>query len=141
MGSTHNNKKTYPQIGRMMGFVKPEEVHIACEKVMLVQRDNGDRKNRKHARLKYTVDDMGVDTFRSKVEEIWGKSFTPAKPFHFDSNTDRWGWIKDDQGKNHYTFFIENGRIEDTAAFQMKTGLRDIAAFLEKEDKGAEFRL
>ncbi|SPO03214.1 probable sulfite reductase (NADPH) [Cephalotrichum gorgonifer] len=136
MGATHNNKKTYPQVGRMLGFVTPDQVHIACEKVMLVQRDFGDRKNRKHARLKYTIDDMGVDEFRSKVENLWGQSFAKERPFHFESNVDTFGWLKDETGMNHFTFFIENGRIEDTADFQMKTGLREIA----KVHKG-EFRL
>ncbi|RYO82533.1 hypothetical protein DL762_006556 [Monosporascus cannonballus] len=136
MGATHNNKKTYPQTGRMMGFCTAEDVHIACEKIMLVQRDHGDRKNRKHARLKYTMDDMGVDVFRSKVEELWGKAFEKERPFHFESNIDAFGWQKDETGMNHFTFFIENGRIEDTADFQMKTGLREIA----KAHKG-EFRL
>lgn len=136
MGATHNNKKTYPQTGRMMGYCKTEDVHIACEKIMLVQRDHGDRKNRKHARLKYTIDDLGVDVFRSKVEEIWGQKFEPERPFEFKSNVDTFGWVKDETGLNHFTFFIENGRIEDTPEFQMKTGLREIA----KVHKG-EFRL
>ncbi|ROW08031.1 hypothetical protein VPNG_06084 [Cytospora leucostoma] len=136
MGATHNNKKTYPQLGRMLGYVAKEDVRDACEKVMLVQRDHGDRKNRKHARLKYTVDDMSVEGFKSKVEEYWGKQYTAPKPFKFESNADTFGWLKDETGKNHFTFFIENGRIEDTAEFQMKTGLREIA----KVHKG-EFRL
>ena len=136
MGATHNNKKTYPQTGRMMGYVKAEEAHIACEKIMLVQRDHGDRKNRKHARLKYTIDDLGLDVFRSKVEAMWGRAFEPERPFHFKSNIDTFGWQKDENGLNHFTFFIENGRIEDTAEFQMKTGLREVA----KVHKG-EFRL
>lgn len=136
MGVTHNNKKTYPRTGSMMGFVGVDEIHTVCEKVMLVQRDNGDRKNRKHARLKYTIDDMGVDVFRNSVEELWGKKFKEAKPFHFESNVDTFGWQKDENDKNHFTFFIENGRIEDTPKFPMKTGLREIA----KVHKG-EFRL
>ena len=86
MGATHNMKKTYPQLGRMFGYCDKEDVHIVAEKIMLVQRDNGDRKNRKHARLKYTIDDMGVDAFKGKVEELWGKQFDEPKPFHFDSN-------------------------------------------------------
>ncbi|XWW95741.1 hypothetical protein V2A60_003708 [Cordyceps javanica] len=136
MGATHNNKKTYPQTGRMFGYCKTEDVHIACEKIMLVQRDHGDRKNRKHARLKYTIDDMGVDVFRGKVEELWGKQFEAERPFEFKSNVDTFGWVKDETGLNHFTFFIENGRIEDTPEFRMKTGLREIA----KVHKG-EFRL
>jgi len=136
MGVTHNNKKTYPRTGSDMGYVSKDEIHTVCEKIMLVQRDNGDRKNRKHARLKYTIDDMGVDVFRSKVEDLWGKKFQAQKPFHFKSNVDTFGWQKDEHGLNHFTFFIENGRIEDTADFRMRTGLREIA----KVHKG-EFRL
>lgn len=136
MGVTHSMKKTYPRTGSMMGFVSADEVHIACEKIMLVQRDNGDRTNRKHARLKYTVDTMGVDNFRSEVEKYWGKKFDQERPFKFDSNIDTFGWQKDENGRNHFTMFIENGRIEDTADFPMKTGLLEIA----KMDKG-EFRL
>ncbi|KAH5080016.1 assimilatory sulfite reductase [Parastagonospora nodorum] len=136
MGVTHNNKKTYPRTGSMFGYVSNEDVHIACEKIMLVQRDHGDRKNRKHARLKYTIDDMGIDVFRGKVEELWGQKFADPKPFKFESNVDTFGWQKDENGLSHFTFFIENGRIEDTADFPMKTGLIEVA----KAHKG-EFRL
>ncbi|KAJ5102008.1 hypothetical protein NUU61_004230 [Penicillium alfredii] len=138
MGSTHNNKKTYPQTGRMFGYFPADKVHIACEKIMLVQRDHGDRQNRKHARLKYTIDDMGVDVFRGKVEELLpeGLRFAEPRPFKFDSNVDTIGWQKDEKGLNHFTFFIENGRIEDTADFTMRTGLRELAQL----NKG-EFRL
>ncbi|KAK5998110.1 Sulfite reductase subunit beta [Cladobotryum mycophilum] len=136
MGATHNNKKTYPQTGRMFGYCSKDQVHLVCEKIMLVQRDNGDRKNRKHARLKYTIDDMGVDVFRGKVEELWGQKFEKENAFEFKSNIDTFGWQKDETGMNHFTFFIENGRVEDTPEFQMKTGLREIA----KAHKG-EFRL
>ncbi|KAF2866239.1 hypothetical protein BDV95DRAFT_505054 [Massariosphaeria phaeospora] len=136
MGVTHNNKKTYPRTGSMFGYVTTDQVHIACEKIMLVQRDNGDRTNRKHARLKYTIDDMGVDVFRGKVEELWGQKFADPKPFKFESNIDTFGWQKDENGLNHFTFFIENGRIEDTAEFPMKSGLIEVA----KLQRG-EFRL
>ena len=136
MGVTHNNKKTYPRTGSMLGYVPVAQVHIVCEKIMLVQRDNGDRTNRKHARLKYTIDDMGVDVFRGKVEDLLEFKFEPPKPFKFLSNIDTFGWQRDETGLNHFTMFIENGRVEDTATFQMKTGLREIA----KVHKG-EFRL
>jgi len=138
MGVTHNNKKTYPRTGSMFGYVSTDQVHLVCEKIMLVQRDNGDRKNRKHARLKYTIDDMGIDVFRGKVEELWGQQFADPKPFKFDSNVDTFGWLKDEHGLNHFTFFIENGRIEDTADFPMKSGLVELSKTLK--DK-AEYRL
>ncbi|OKL57655.1 Sulfite reductase [Talaromyces atroroseus] len=138
MGVTHNNKKTYPRTGSMFGYIPVDQTHIVCEKIMLVQRDHGDRKNRKHARLKYTIDDMGVEVFKSKVEEILpdGLRFAEPRPFKFASNVDTFGWQKDEKGLNHFTFFIENGRIEDTADFSMRTGLRELA----KLGKG-EFRL
>ncbi|PNP41242.1 hypothetical protein TGAMA5MH_07113 [Trichoderma gamsii] len=136
MGATHNNKKTYPQLGRMFGFVPKDQIHLACEKIMLVQRDFGDRKNRKHARLKYTIDDMGVEVFKGKVEALWGQKFDTPRAFEFKSNVDIFGWQRDELGVNHFTFFIENGRIEDTPDFRMKTGLREIA----KVHKG-DFRL
>ena len=136
MGVTHNNKKTYPRTGSMMGYASAEKIHFVCEKIMLVQRDNGDRTNRKHARLKYTIDDLGVENFRAKVEDLLGYQFEEPRPFEFKSNIDTFGWQRDEFGMNHFTFFIENGRIEDTADFPMKTGLREIA----KVHKG-EFRL
>ncbi|KAK6596087.1 sulfite reductase hemoprotein [Botrytis cinerea] len=114
MGVTHNNKKTYPRTGSNLGYVSKEQAHIACEKVMLVQRDHGDRQGRR----------------------IMGQKFEKAKPFKFQSNIDTFGWVKDETGLNHFTLFIENGRIEDTADFPMKTGLREVA----KVHKG-EFRL
>ncbi|KAK0307037.1 Sulfite reductase [NADPH] subunit beta [Friedmanniomyces endolithicus] len=136
MGVTHNMKKTYPQVGRMFGYVDKDTVHVACEKIMFVQRDNGNRQNRKHARLKYTIDDMGLDVFKAEVEKLWGDKFGEPKQFHFDSNIDTFGWQKDEKGMHHFTMFIENGRIEDTADFPMKTGLKEIA----KVHKG-DFRL
>ncbi|KAF1955795.1 thiamine diphosphate-binding protein [Byssothecium circinans] len=138
MGVTHNNKKTYPRTGSMFGYVPTDQAHIVCEKIMLVQRDNGDRKNRKHARLKYTIDDMGIDVFRGKVEELWGQQFADPKTFKFDSNIDTFGWQKDENNLNHFTFFIENGRIEDTADFPMKTGLVALSKILKGK---AEYRL
>lgn len=139
MGVTHNNKKTYPRTGYMMGYVPADKAHLVCEKIMLVQRDFGDRKNRKHARLKYTMDDMGNEVFKGKVQELLDPldiKFEAPKPFKFKSNIDTFGWQRDEKGLNHFTFFIENGRVEDTSEFLMRTGLREIA----KVHKG-EFRL
>lgn len=138
MGSTHNNKKTYPQTGRMFGYIPADKAHIVSEKIMLVQRDHGDRQNRKHARLKYTIDDMTVPIFKEKVEALLpdGLRFEEPRPFKFASNVDTFGWQKDEKNFNHFTFFIENGRIEDTADFPMRTGIRELA----KLNKG-EFRL
>lgn len=138
MGTTHNNKKTYPRLGTVMAFCKPEEVNKVAEAIMICQRDHGDRKERKHARLKYTVDTYGVPFFREYVEKYIGYALQEAKPYFFESNVDEFGWIKGEDGKNHFGVFIENGRVEDTPDFQAKTGLREIAKMLKD---GAEFRL
>ena len=139
MGVTHNNKKTYPRLGYMMGYAPANKIHLVCEKIMLVQKDHGDRKNRKHARLKYTMDDMGNEVFKAKVQELLNPlnvKFEAPRPFKFDSNIDTFGWQRDEHGLNHFTFFIENGRVEDTAEFPMRSGLRELA-----EIHQGEFRL
>lgn len=140
MGSTHNNKKTYPRTASMFGYVPKDKVHLACEKIMLVQRDFGDRTNRKHARLKYTIDDLGVEVFKQKVEDLLEFKFEEPKPFKIESNVDYFGWCKDELNFNHFTAFIENGRIEDTAELPQKTGLKKIAEYLSG-DRSGEFRL
>ncbi|CAN3352697.1 sulfite reductase [NADPH] subunit beta [Diutina catenulata] len=141
MGTTHNNKKTYPRLGSHFGFVPRDKIHIACEKIMLVQRDFGDRTNRKHARLKYTIDDLGPDVYKAKVEERLGFAFEPERPFEITSNVDFFGWCKDEEGYNHFTCFIENGRVEDTPALPQKTGLKLVAEYLRDKAKSGEFRL
>ncbi|ODV61992.1 sulfite reductase (NADPH) subunit beta ASCRUDRAFT_69698 [Ascoidea rubescens DSM 1968] len=140
MGTTHNNKKTYPRTGSSFGFVDYDDIKVVVEKIMLIQRDFGDRKNRKHARLKYTIDDMGVDVYKSKVEELWGKKFQKEREFKIESNIDHFGWTKDETGLNHYTCFIENGRVEDTVELPQKTGLKKIAKYLLTASSGS-FRL
>ncbi|KNC80432.1 hypothetical protein SARC_07203 [Sphaeroforma arctica JP610] len=127
MGVTHSNKKTYPQIAKQLGFCTPEQGLIVGEKVMLVQRDHGERVNRKHARLKYTVDDHGIDWFREQVEERAGFKLEPSMPITFKNNSDRYGWTKGVNGTNHYCLFITNGRVIDTPQLQMKTALKEIA--------------
>ncbi|CCH58841.1 hypothetical protein TBLA_0A10630 [Henningerozyma blattae CBS 6284] len=142
MGTTHNNKKTYPRTGSSFGFVKVEDIASCSEAIMIVQRDNGDRTNRKHARLKYTIDDMGVEVYKSKVEEIWGKKFDTERPYKIESNRDFYGWVKDERGLNHCTLFIENGRVRDQVDSLQKTGLIKIAEFMESRSEGTEhFRL
>lgn len=140
MGTTHNNKKTYPRTGSSFGFVKTEDLLKALEGIVIIQRDFGDRENRKHARVKYTVDTLGIDVYKSKVEEYWGQKFEAERPYEITSNIDYFGWIKDETGLNHFTAFIENGRVEDTPDLPQKTGLRKIAEFMLETGSG-HFRL
>ncbi|KAJ1900072.1 Sulfite reductase [NADPH] subunit beta, partial [Kickxella alabastrina] len=108
MGMTHNNKKTYPRLGSVIGYVPKDKAIIVSEKVMLVQRDFGDRTNRKHARLKYTVDDYGVPWWREQVEERLGFKFEEPRPYSFKRNGDRYGWVKTTPGLNNFTMFVQN---------------------------------
>jgi sulfite reductase (NADPH) hemoprotein beta-component len=127
MGMTHNNKKTFPRVADIMGFCTPEQAKDVAEKVMILQRDFGDRVNRKHARFKYTVEDHGLAWIRSEVENRLGWKLQEARPFTFDSNGDRFGWHKLSNGKFAYTMFIEGGRIKDTNECKLRTGMRELA--------------
>ncbi|MBP6601738.1 MAG: sulfite reductase, partial [Verrucomicrobiales bacterium] len=98
-----------------------------AEAVVRVQRDHGNRENRANARLKYTIERMGLDTFRTEVEKLIGFKLGLPRDFHFEDNGDRFGWIEDHLGNWHFTLFVENGRVYDTEAYALLTGLREIA--------------
>ncbi|MFJ8258755.1 assimilatory sulfite reductase (NADPH) hemoprotein subunit [Peribacillus asahii] len=136
MGMTHGDKATYPQLSKVIGFCKPNQIYDVAEKVITIQRDYGNRSVRKNARFKYTVDRLGLQTVKDELEHRLGWSLDEAKPYHFDRNGDRYGWVKGIQGKWHLTLFIEGGRIADFDDYKLKTGLREIA----KIHKG-DFRL
>ncbi len=127
MGSTHGNEATYPRIADVIGFCTPEQVVDVAEKVVLVQRDFGDRTDRKHSRFKYTVDDKGPDWILAKLNEYLGYKLEPARDFKFEDNGDRYGWVEDANGNSHLTLFIAGGRVLDTPNYPMRTGLREIA--------------
>jgi len=127
MGMTHGDKATYPQIAKVIGFCTPEKVVEVAEKTITIQRDYGNRSVRKNARFKYTVDRLSLESVKAELENRLGWSLEEAKPYHFDHNGDRYGWIKGSQGKWHYTMFIQNGRVADFSDYKLKTGLQEIA--------------
>ncbi len=136
MGMSHGEPATYPRLADVLGFCRPDDVLRVAEAVVTTQRDFGDRTNRKHARLKYTIDDRGVDWFRDQVIERSGVALEAPRAFAFAGNGDVYGWQKDDAGKWHYTLFIQNGRVADFGERRLMTGLREIARVLH-----GEFRL
>lgn len=136
MGMTHGDKETYPQLGKVIGFCRPEQIYSVAEKVITIQRDYGNRSERKNARFKYTVDRLGLETVKAELENRLGFSLEEAKPFKFDHNGDRYGWVKGVKGKWHYTLFVEGGRVADFEGYKLKTGLREIAKV-----HAGEFRL
>ncbi|MDH4445634.1 MAG: NADPH-dependent assimilatory sulfite reductase hemoprotein subunit [Akkermansiaceae bacterium] len=127
MGSTHGNDATYPRIADVIGFCTPEQVVDVAEKVVLVQRDFGDRTDRKHSRFKYTVDDYGPDWILAKLNEYLGYELGPVRKFVFEDNGDRYGWVEDANGNSHLTVYIAGGRVLDTPSYPLRTGLREIA--------------
>jgi len=127
MGSTHGNDATYPRIADVIGFCTPEQVVDVAEKVVLVQRDFGDRTDRKHSRFKYTVDDYGPDWILAKLNEYLGYDLGPVRKFVFEDNGDRYGWVEDANGNSHLTVYIAGGRVLDTPSYPLRTGLREIA--------------
>ena len=127
MGSTHGNDATYPRIADVIGFCTPAQVVDVAEKVVLVQRDFGDRTDRKHSRFKYTVDDRGPAWILAKLNEYLGYQLDAVRPFIFEDNGDRYGWVEDSNGNSHLTLFIAGGRVLDTSSYPMRTGLREIA--------------
>jgi len=128
MGSAGGGEDTYPRIADVIGFCTPAQVVEVAEKTVLVQRDYGDRSNRKHARFKYTVEDHGVDGILAKINDYLGWSLGPERPFVFEANGDRFGWVEDTNGNSHLTLFIQGGRVIDTPSYPLRTGLREIAS-------------
>ena len=128
MSTTHGNKETYARLATVIGFVDTEEKILkTVYEILTVQRDFGNRSDRKLARLKYTVDRMGVDTFKKEVENRIGFLLEDAKPFTFNKRADYYGWQQGENGLWYYTLFVENGRVLDDEKLAMKTALLEIA--------------
>ncbi len=127
MGATHGDAATYPRLADVAGFLPADQLLAVAEAVVMTQRDFGDRTNRKHARLKYTIADRGLDWFVGEVERRAGVKLGPARPFEFRTNGDRFGWQEGFDGRWHLTLRIPSGRIADREAAPWLTGLRRIA--------------
>ena len=112
MGMTHGEPDTYPRTAEVMGFCATGDAVALAEAVVTVQRDWGDRLNRKHARLKYTIEDRGLDVFRAEVEKRASVTLGPARPFKFTATGDRYGWSDGGDGRAHLTLFVQNGRLD-----------------------------
>jgi sulfite reductase (ferredoxin) len=132
MGVTPSAAKTFPALAKRLGFVPPEDVLGIAEAIVKVQRDYGNRSDRKVARLKYTIHTMGLENFRAKVEEYFGKPLAPCHPADVHGFDDHIGWFPQGDGKFFYGFNVENGRIHDSVDsgrggdFRLKTALRRI---------------
>jgi len=128
LGATHGEPQTFPRIGDLIGFLTPDQTLKVSETVVMIQRDFGDRTDRKHARLKYTIADRGVEWFKGELFKRLGYELPPARPYKFTTQGDRFGWLRGHDGRWHLTLRIEAGRIADRPGALHLTGLEKIAA-------------
>ncbi len=146
MGASHGDPETYPRLGDVIGFITPDRLTALAVAVVTTQRDHGNRVVRKRARLKYTIDDRGLDWFKAEVERRAGFALEPARAFRFEHNGDRFGWVDGEDGRSHLTLRIPAGRIQDDESVDRDdarhlTGLRRIANHLLDADSLTHFRL
>lgn len=129
LGMTHGDPRSYARLADLIGFITPDQVLEVAEEILKIQRDYGNRSERRYARFKYTVGDRNIEWFQEELHKRLGYELAEAKPFEFISNSDRYGWIEGHDGRWHLNLFIENGRIKDDAeaGLQLLTGMREIA--------------
>ncbi len=127
MGASHGDQATFPRLANVIGFVTPDQVLRVAEEVVKTQRDFGDRTNRKHARLKYTIEDRGLPWFVEELQRRLGFKLEPARPFVFEHNGDRLGWQQGHNGDWNVTLHVESGRVQDRPGQRWLAGLREVA--------------
>jgi sulfite reductase (NADPH) hemoprotein beta-component len=108
LSATHGNANTYPRLATVLGFVSGEEnVLKAVYEIMTIQRDHGNRSDRKLARLKYTIDKLGVGPFKEELEKRCGFKLEQTKPYSFTSRKDHYGWKQNHEGNWYYTVLLK----------------------------------
>ena len=136
LGKSHTDETTYPRLASPLAFVTPDELAEVAEAVIIVQRDNGNRADRDHARLKYLIDTWGLDRFRAAVEEHLGRRLAPAKELTWESEDDHLGWHESGDGTWFLGVHVPSGRIQDTDGARHRSGIRSVV-----EQVGTDVRL
>ncbi|RQH18550.1 sulfite reductase, ferredoxin dependent, partial [Okeania hirsuta] len=126
LGRTHRKEETFPCLAQEVGYVAKEDIYELIKAIVATQRDYGDRSNRRHARMKYLLHDWGIEKFKAKLEEYFGKSIAPFKPLPEWKYLDFLGWHEQGDGKLFLGISVENGRVKNEDSFQLKTALRKI---------------
>ena len=137
MGRTHGNAQTFPRLADVLGFLRSDKLIEVAKAVLTIHRDFGDRADRKHARLKYVVEERGADWTRAEIERRAGFQLEAARPFQFTTTGDLYGWHRQVDGRWFLTLFVETGRVKDQGAHRMKSALRKLA----ERFPNIEFRL
>ncbi len=133
LGTTPSAAKTFPALAKRMAFVAPEQAIDVAKAILMVQRDYGNREDRKRARMKYLVHDWGIERFRRAVEEYFGGQLKDCTPDDVHGFDDHMGWQEQGDGKWSYGLNIENGRLYDNEERQLKAAMREICAVLDPE--------
>ena len=107
----HGTTTTYPTTARNLGYIALEKTLDCAAAIVTVQRDWGNRVDRKNAKTRYTIERVGLDTFRAEVERRMDATFEDTRPYELTERGDRIGWIQGEEGLYHLTLFIENGRL------------------------------
>eukprot|EP00741_Cyanophora_paradoxa_P002472 tig00000076_g2396.t1 len=128
MGRTHNKEETFPRLGDHLGYASKDDALMLVKAIVATQRDFGNRENRRQSRMKYTIESMGFDNFKAKVEEFYGKKVDAWKALPEWKYEDYLGWHEQGDGKGFYGVQIENGRIKDVGDFKLKTALRAVVS-------------
>jgi sulfite reductase (ferredoxin) len=126
MGMHHTKPDTFPRLGDLLGFITPEQVVNVVEQIVLIQRDYGNRVDRKQARMKYLIHNWGVSRFRTELEARVGYALQPPVPMPAMENNLHLGWHPQGDGNWFLGVSVENGRVQDTAERQLKRGLRAV---------------
>lgn len=127
LAMTHGDTATFPRLASEFGFIPLDKTLAVAEAIVTTQRDWGNRTERKNAKTKYTLERVGVDTFKAEVEKRAGVNFEPIRHYEFTERGDKIGWLKGIDDRWHLTLFIENGRLIDLADRPLKTGVAEIA--------------
>ncbi|GGA19635.1 hypothetical protein CYANOKiyG1_34310 [Okeania sp. KiyG1] len=131
LGRTHRKEETFPCLAQEIGYVAKEDIYELIKAIVATQRDYGDRSNRRHARMKYLLHDWGLEKFKAKLEEYFGKSIAPFKPLPEWKYLDFLGWHEQGDGKLFLGISVENGRVKNEDSFQLKTALRKIVELFQ----------
>lgn len=126
LGRTHNKEETFARISDELGYIDKADVYDLVKAIVATQRDYGDRFNRRHSRMKYLINDWGVEKFKAKVESYFGKEFKPYKKLPKWEYQDYLGWYEQGDGNWFFGIGVENGRVKNEGAFQLKTALTEI---------------
>ncbi len=126
LGMSHTDPDTRPFLAQELCFVTREQLVRTVEGIVTVQRDFGNREERKFARMKWLVETRGIPWFREELESRLGFTLGEWKPVGRFTIDDHLGWREQGDGRFYYGLHIENGRIKDDGAFRLRTALREL---------------